>query len=75
MNTKLMIQVGIALIFLAIAAFFYHGTYTSREQLLEIGPVRAIAEINKILPLSPLMGGLVLVGGIVLVVIGVKNSS
>ncbi len=32
MNTKLMIQVGIALIFLAIAAFFYHGTYTSHEQ-------------------------------------------
>jgi uncharacterized membrane protein len=75
MNTKLMIQVGIALIFLAIAAFFYPGTYTSREQLVELGPVRAIAEINKILPLSPLMGGLVLVGGIVLVVVGVKNSS
>lgn len=76
MNTKSIIQVGIALIFLAIAAFIYPGvTYISREKLVEFGPIQAIAEINKILPLSPLMGGLVLVGGIVLVVVGVKNSS
>ncbi|MBM2805818.1 MAG: hypothetical protein HW419_3711 [Deltaproteobacteria bacterium] len=76
MNTKSIIQVGIALIFLAIAAFIYPGvTYTSREQLVDFGPVQAIAEIYKILPLSPLMGGLLLVGGIVLVVVGVKKSS
>ncbi len=76
MNTKSLIQFGIALIFLALAAFIYSGvSVTSRETLVEFGPMQAIAEINTVLPLSPLVGGLVLVGGIVLVVVGVKNSS
>lgn len=76
MNTKSLIQFGIALIFLALAAFIYSGvSVTSREKLVEYGPMQAIAEINTVVPLSPLVGGLVLVGGIVLVVVGVKNSS
>jgi len=77
MNTKAMIQIGIALIFLAIAAFIYPNvTATIPEKLVEFGPVvQAIAEIKNILPMSPLMGGLVLAGGILLVVVGVKNSS
>jgi hypothetical protein len=76
MNTKSLIQFGIALIFLALAAFIYSGvSVASREKLVEFGPMQAIAEINTVLPLSPLVGGLVLVGGIVLVVVGVKNSS
>jgi len=76
MNTKSLIQFGIALIFLALAAFFYSGvSVISHERLVEYGPMQAIAEINSVVPLSPLVGGLVLVGGIVLVVVGVKNSS
>jgi len=76
MNTKSLIQFGIALIFLALAAFIYSGvSVVSREKLVEFGPMQAITEINTVLPLSPLVGGLVLVGGIVLVVVGVKNSS
>ena len=76
MNTKSLIQFGIALIFLALAAFIYSGvSVTSREKLVEYGPMQAIAEINTVVPLSPLVGGLVLVGGVVLVVVGVKNSS
>ena len=76
MNTKSTIQFGIALIFLALAAFIYSGvSATSREKLVEFGPMQAIAEISRVLPLTPLVGGLVLVGGIVLVVVGVKNSS
>jgi len=76
MNTKSLIQFGIALIFLALAAFIYSGvSLTSREKLVEYGPMQATAEINSVVPLSPIVGGLVLVGGIVLVVVGVKNSS
>ena len=76
MNTKSLIQFGIALIFLALAAFIYSGvSLTSREKLVEYGPMQTIAEINTVVPWSPLVGGLVLVGGIVLVVVGVKNSS
>ena len=68
--------VGIALIVLGMVAFAYQGiTYTSRETILDIGPIHATADTQKTIPLSPLLGGLVLVGGIVLVVVGVKKSS
>ena len=67
--------VGIALIVLGIVAFAYQGiTYTSREKVIDIGPLHATAETQKTIPLSPLLGGLALVGGIVLVVVGAKKS-
>ena len=68
--------VGIALIILGIVAFAYQGiTYTSREKIIDIGPIQATADTQKSSPLSPLLGGLVLVGGIALVVVGAKTSS
>ena len=66
---------GIALIVLGIVAFAYQGiTYTSREKIIDIGPLQATAETKKTIPLSPVLGGLALVGGIVLVVVGAKKS-
>ena len=67
--------VGIALVVLGIVAFAYQGiTYTSREKIIDIGPIQATADTKKTIPLSPLFGGLALVGGIVLVVVGAKKS-
>ena len=67
--------VGIALIVLGIVAFAYQGiTYTSREKVIDIGPIHATADTQKTIPIPPLLGGLALVGGIVLVVVGAKKS-
>ena len=67
--------VGIALIVLGIVAFAYQGiTYTSREKIVDIGPFQATADTKKTIPLSPLVGGAALVGGIVLVVVGAKRA-
>ena len=67
--------VGAALIVLGIVAFAYQGiTYTSREKIIDIGPIQATANTQKTIPLSPLLGGLALVGGAVLVVLGAKKS-
>jgi uncharacterized membrane protein len=67
--------VGIALILLGIVAFAYQGiTYTSREKIIDIGSFQATADTQKTIPLSPLLGGLALVGGIVLVVVGAKKA-
>ena len=67
--------VGIALIVLGIVAFAYQGiTYTSREKIIDIGPIQATADTQKTIPLSPLLGGLVFAGGIVLVVVGAKKA-
>ena len=66
--------VGLALIVLGIVAFAYKGiTYTSREKVIDIGPIHATADTQKTIPLSPLLGGLALAGGIVLVIIGAKK--
>ena len=56
--------VGIALVVLGIVAFAYQGiTYTSREKVIDIGPIHATADTQKTIPLSPLVGGAALVGG------------
>jgi uncharacterized membrane protein len=67
--------VGIALIVLGIVAFAYQGiTYTSREKIIDIGPIQATADTQKTIPLSPLLGGWAIVGGIVLAVVGAKKT-
>ena len=76
MGIKSITLVGIALILLGIVAFAYQGiSYTSREKIVDVGPLQASVDTKKTIPLSPLLGGLVLVGGIVLVVVGSKKSS
>ncbi len=75
MGMKPITLVGIALIVLGVVAFVYQGiTYTSRDTVIDIGPIHATAETQKTIPLSPLLGGLALVGGIVLVAVAGKKS-
>ena len=66
---------GIAFIFLAIVAFTYRGGDARREQTAQIWLVQAGVNAMKTLGRSPLMTGLVLVGGIGLVALGVRKSS
>ncbi len=76
MGIKPITLVGIALILLGIVAFVYQGiSYTSREKVIDIGPLQASVDTKKTIPLPPILGGLVLAGGIVLVVVGTKRSS
>ena len=75
MGIKPITLVGIALILLGIVAFAYQGiSYTSREKVIDIGPLQASVDTKKTIPLPPILGGLVLAGGIVLVVVGAKKS-
>ncbi len=65
--------IGIALIVLGAVALGYQGiTYTSREKIIDIGPIQATHETKKTIPLPPILGGVALVGGIVLVIFGRK---
>jgi hypothetical protein len=67
--------VGILLIVLGIVALGYEGiTYTTREKVVDIGPLKASVEKKKTIPLSPLLGGAALVGGIVLVLAGSRRG-
>jgi hypothetical protein len=67
--------IGLILIVLGVGALAYKGiTYTTQEKIIDIGSIQASADVQKTIPLSPILGGLSLVGGIVLVVIGRKKS-
>jgi uncharacterized membrane protein len=71
---KPLMLVGIALILLGILGLSYNRiSYTSKEKILDIGPIEATAEKEKSIPLPPLLGGLVLVAGIGLVAAGYKK--
>ena len=47
--------------------------FTTREKVLDIGPLQATRTTTRRIPYAPLFGGLVLVGGVVLVVTARKN--
>ena len=69
------IILAIILIALGIAAFAYQGiTYTTREKVVDLGPIQVTAEKTKTLPLPPIVGAIAIVGGIVLLVMGSKKS-
>ena len=62
---------GIALIVLGVVTFAYQGiSYTTREKIIDLGPVEATVEKTKTIPLPPIVGALALIGGIVLLVAG-----
>lgn len=66
---------AIALIVVAVIAFAYQGiSYTTREKVVDLGPLQMTAERTRTLPLPPIVGTIALVGGIVLLVVGSKKS-
>ena len=66
---------AILLIALGVVAFGYQGiTYTTRENVVDLGPLQMTAEKTKTLPLPPIVGAIALVGGIVLLVMGSKKD-
>lgn len=68
--------VGIVLIAIGVVALAYQGiTYTSRETVLDIGPLHATAERQRTIPLSPLLGGLALAGGVGLFAVGLRRRA
>lgn len=72
---KPMVIIGIILIVLGIAVFAYQGiTYTTREKVVDIGPIQVTAEKTRTLPMQPIMGAIALVGGIVLLIMGSKKG-
>jgi len=68
--------IGIVLVVLGALALAYQGiNYTRQEKVLDIGPIHATAEKHERIPLPPVVGGLALVGGIVLLVRGAKQKA
>jgi uncharacterized membrane protein len=71
---KMPMLVGILLIALGVLSFAYQGfTYTTKEKVIDIGPIQATADKEHTVPLPPILGGLALAGGVVLLMYGSKR--
>jgi hypothetical protein len=69
------IIIAIILIALGIGALAYQGiTYTTREKVVDLGPIQVTSERTRTIPLAPIVGAIAIVGGIVLLVMGMKKS-
>jgi hypothetical protein len=66
---------AIVLIVIGIVAFGYQGiTYSTRENVVDLGPLKVTTEKTKTIPLPPVVGAIALVGGIVLLAVGRKKG-
>lgn len=66
--------IGILLIVLGVISLAYQGiTYTTREKVIDLGPIKATKETKNTIPLPPILGGLALVGGVVLIAAGSRR--
>ena len=73
---KPILAVGLALIVLGVAALASRGiSYTSRDVVLDIGPVRATADRQKTLSLPPALGIVVVLGGVALSIVGLRRRT
>ena len=67
--------VGIILIAIGIIALAWGGiTYTKREKVIDAGPLQVSADREKTITFPPVLGGICLVGGIILVIVGNRQS-
>ena len=61
--------IGIVLIVLGALALAYQGfSYTTREKVIDVGPIKASVDKEHTVPLPPILGALAIAGGAVLLV-------
>ena len=73
---KSITMLGILLAVLGGLALVYQGfDYTRREKVLDIGPIHATADTEEHVPLPPIVGGMALVAGVVLIAMGAKQKA
>ena len=71
---KPIVIAGVVLIVLGLTTLTYQGiTYTTREKVIEVGPVQVTAEKEHAIWLPPLLGAVAVGAGVVLVIVGSRR--
>ena len=66
--------VGIVLIIVGIVALAYQGiSYTTKDKVVDLGPLKVEAKHEKTIPLPPIVGVAALIGGVVLVAVSARK--
>jgi hypothetical protein len=67
--------IGVLLIVLGVVGLAYGGlTWTTREKVVDVGPVEVTQNKTRSLPLPPIAGGVCLIAGVILLVGSNKRS-
>jgi uncharacterized membrane protein YidH (DUF202 family) len=68
--------IGIVLIVVGVIALAMGGfSYTTREKVLDLGPIQATTEKRHSVPLSPIVGVAALIGGIAVLAAGPRTRA
>jgi hypothetical protein len=66
--------IGICLIVFGVLGLAMGGfSYTTRERVVDLGPLKVDADKQHSLPITPIAGGAALIGGIALLMVGSKS--
>jgi UPF0716 family protein affecting phage T7 exclusion len=69
-------MLGILLAVLGVLALVYQGfSYTRHKDILDVGPIHATADTPQHVPLPPIVGGVALAAGAILLAIGAKQKA
>lgn len=67
---------GALLLVFGILALAYQGlTYTTRETVIDLGPLKATADRQHTIALPPVLSGAAVAAGVVLLIVGMRKSS
>jgi hypothetical protein len=67
---------GILLIVGGVFALAYQGiSYTRTKKAVDLGPIQVTTKQKEEIPLPPIIGGVALIGGLVLVFVGALKSA
>jgi hypothetical protein len=68
--------VGIVLICIGLLTLALpYVTFTKKEKVIDIGPLEAVAEKKERIPISPIVGAVVLIAGAGIVIASVRKGS
>lgn len=67
--------IGLALIVFGAIALFYKGIpYGSRDVVVNVGRLKGVVETNQTWVVPPIIGGLTLASGVLLLFVGAKRT-
>ena len=67
---------GIVMIVVGLAALAYQGfSYTTRETVLDLGPIQATADRERLVAVPPVIGIVAVAGGVGLLVVGMRKRT
>jgi hypothetical protein len=72
---KPIVLLSIVLIVAGALALAYQGiTYTTREKVIDLGPLKASVDKQKTVPLPPILGAVAIAAGVILLVVGNRRA-